>query len=72
MEEFIIDLMELFKKHGIVVIKDSIELSSSPLHIDGYSKLKSRDLVFKFTEVVKDDDEAVKHSNKYGFIVKMN
>lgn len=70
MNEFIIDLTELFDKYGIIAIKDSMELSSSPLHIDVDSKLKSRGWVFKFTEIVKDDDVASEHANKYGLIIK--
>lgn len=69
MNEFIIDLTELFNKYGIIALKDSIEMSSSPLHIDVDSKLKSRGWVFKFTEIVEDEDEAIKHANKYGFII---
>lgn len=70
MEEFIIDLRELFEKHGVIVLKDSIELSASPLHIDIHSNFRSRDFVFKFTEFVKDNDVAIEHANKYGFILK--
>lgn len=70
MNEFIIDLMELFKKHGIIVQKDDVELSSSPLLYDSFSKLKSRELVFKFTEIVEDNNVAIEHANKYGFIIK--
>ena len=70
MEEFIIDLSELFKKHGLIVLKDSIELSSSPLHYDSFSKVSSRDFILKITEIVEDNDVAVEHAKQYGFIIK--
>lgn len=70
MEEFIIDLMELFKKHGLIVQKDDVELSSSPLRYDSISKLSSRDLVLKFTEVIEDNYLAEEYAKEYGFILK--
>ena len=53
----------------MIVLKDSIEFSSSPLHYDSFSKLNSRDLAFKFTEIIEDDDIADEYANEYGFIV---
>jgi hypothetical protein len=69
MDEFKKELRELFEKHGKVVLKGSIELSCSLLHIDSNSGLKTRELVFKFTEVVNNKNEALEHVSKYGFIV---
>lgn len=69
MEEFIIDLTELFKKHGVIVLKDSIELSSSPLHYDSISKLSSMDLVLKFTAIVEDNYLAEVYANEHGYII---
>lgn len=69
MDEFKKELRELFEKHGKVVLKGSIELSCSPLHIDSNSGLKTRELVFKFTEVVNNKNEALEHIDNYGFIL---
>jgi hypothetical protein len=69
MDEFKKDLRELLEKHGKIVLKDSIELSCSPLLIDSACGLKTRELVFKFTEVVNNKNEALEHVGKYGFIV---
>ena len=69
MDEFKKDLRELFEKYGKMVLRDGIELSFSPLHIDSDSGLKTRELVFKFTEVVNNKNEALEHIDKYGFIL---
>lgn len=69
MNEFIIDLTELFKKHRIIVQEDSVELLTTPLHYDSLSKLSRRDLVFKFTEIVEDNYAANEHAKQYGFII---
>ncbi len=53
----------------MIVLKDSVEFSSSPLHYDSFSKLNSRDLVFKFTEVIEDNYLADEYAKEYGFIV---
>lgn len=69
MDEFKKDLRELFEKYGKVVLRDSIELSYSPLRIDYTTGLKTRELAFKFTEVVNNKNEALEHIDKYGFIL---
>lgn len=64
------DLMQLFDKHGFVVLKGSVKISASPLHIDLHQGLKTRDITLKFTEAVLDNDEAKTHADEYGFIIE--
>lgn len=64
------DLIQSFDKLGFVVLKGSVEISASPLHIDWQQGFKTRDIVLKFTEAVLDNDEAKTHADKYGFIIE--
>lgn len=69
MEEFKNDLIELFKKHNILVLKDSITIDMSPLYVD--RNVKKRDVKFKFSQVMMDKDKAKEHADKYGSTIEL-
>ena len=67
MEEFKNDLIELFKKHKIMVLQGSVELAFSPLRVDDY--LCYSDVTFKFSKAIVDAKERLEHCEKYGLII---
>lgn len=67
MEEFKNDLIELFKKHKIMVLQDSVELSFSPLKV--YRNASFVDVTFKFSKAVVDNEERKEYVDKYGLII---
>lgn len=67
MEEFKNDLIELFKKHKIMVLQGSVSLDISPLKVDGY--LCYSDFTFKFSKAIVDAKERLEHCEKYGLII---
>ena len=67
MEEFKNDLIELFKKHKIMVLQGSVELAFSPLRVDDY--LCYSDVTFKFSKAIVDAKERLEHCKKYGLII---
>lgn len=58
------DLIELFKKHGLVIVADSVRISFSPLLIDKYGQY--RDITFEMKQVFLDDEVAHKHAQEFG------
>ncbi len=70
MEEFQKDLIELFNKHNILVLKDSVSIDFSPLFYNKHEGIFTRDITFKFTQLMKDREEAKEHIDKYGFKVR--
>lgn len=66
MEEFKNDLIELFKKHGIIALKDSVELHFAPLYGYRYGANVRRDVLVKFSQLLTDTEEIDEHINKYG------
>lgn len=66
MEEFKNDLIELFKKHGIISLKDSVELHFAPLYGYRYGVNARRDVLVKFSQLLTDAKEIDEHRNKYG------
>ena len=66
MEEFKKDLIELFKKHGIIPLKDSVELHFAPLYGYRYDVNARRDVLVKFSQLLTDTEEIDEHINKYG------
>lgn len=66
MEEFKKDLIELFKKHGIISLKDSVELNFAPLYGYRYGAAVRRDVLVKFSQLLTDAEEIDEHINKYG------
>lgn len=67
MEEFKKDLIELFKKHKIMALQGSVELSFSPLKVD--RNVCFVDVTFKFSKAVVDNEERKKYVDKYGLII---
>ena len=67
MEGFKNDLIELFKKHGIIVLQGSVELVVSPLKVNGYRCYS--DVTFKFSKAIVDAKERLEHCEKYGLII---
>lgn len=61
---FLDDLIELFEKHGLVIVADSVRISSSPLLIDKYGQY--RDITFEMKQVFLDDEAANKHAQEFG------
>lgn len=70
MEEFKNDLIELFKKHGILALQDSVELHFAPLFIN--VGIVKRDVLIKFSQLLTDSDEIDEHRNKYGITYRRN
>ena len=58
------DLIALFKKHGLTIIKDSVRISFSPLLIDEYGKY--RDITFEMKQCFLDNEAANKHAREFG------
>lgn len=58
------DLIALFKKHGLMIIKDSVRITFSPLLIDAFGK--HRDITFEMTQWFSDNEEANKHAQEFG------
>ena len=58
------DLIALFKKHGVLIIKDSVRITFSPLLIDEYGKY--RDITFEMTQWFSDNEAANKHAQEFG------
>lgn len=63
------DLIALFKKHGLMIIKDSVRISFSPLLIDGYGK--HRDIKFEMTQWFSDNEAADKHAKEFGMLTSI-
>jgi hypothetical protein len=63
------DLIELFKKHGLVIVADSVRISSSPLLIDQYGQY--RDITFEMKQVFLDDEAANKHAQEFGISISL-
>lgn len=66
MEEFKKDLIELFNKHGLLVLKDSVIIEHSPLYVT--HKGNTRFLTFKFEQFLP-QEEADEHRTKYGAVI---
>lgn len=66
MEAFKNDLIELFKKHDIFALQGSVELHFSPLYDDG--NILTRDVVFKFSQLLTDSEEINEYRKKHGII----
>jgi hypothetical protein len=64
MDEFKNDLIELFKKHNILALQGSVELHFSPLYHD--DNMVTRDILFKFSQLLTDREEINEHREKYG------
>lgn len=62
------DLIALFKKHGIMVLKDTVRIGFSPLLIDRLG-LKSRNITFEMEQVLSDDEKADKHAREFGLVI---
>lgn len=67
MEKFKKDLIELFKKHNILALQGSVELSVSPLKVD--RNVCFVDVTFKFSKAVVDNKERKEYVDKYGLII---
>jgi hypothetical protein len=58
------DLIELFNKHGLTIVADSVRISFSPLLIDKYGQY--RDITFEMKQVFLDDEVANQHAQEFG------
>lgn len=66
------DLLEVLNKHGLFVLKDSVMLELSPIHIDIKSGFKTRDITIGFREVsLLSNDELKANIDKYGIVMEM-
>ena len=63
------DLIALFKKHGVMIIKDSVRITFSPLLIDEYGKY--RDITFEMTQWFSDNEAANKHAQEFGISTRI-
>lgn len=70
MEEFKKDLIEVFNKHNILVLKDSVSVIFTPLYVDTNNNITKREVTFKFSQIMNDMKEAKKHADEYGCIVR--
>lgn len=68
MEAFKNDLIDLFKKHNILALQGSVELHFSPVYHDDW--ITTRDVLFKFTQLLTDREEINEHIEKYGSTYK--
>lgn len=58
------DLIALFKKHGLMIIKDSVRIRFSPLLIDNYGQY--REITFEMKQCFLDNEAANKHAQEFG------
>ena len=71
MRELQNDLVEVFNKHGLLVLKDSATLELSPIRIDVPSGLITRDVTLSFREAIRMTNEELKENiDKYGLIME--
>lgn len=72
MQELQKDLLDVLNKHGLLVLKDSVMLELSPIHIDVKSGFKTRDVTIGFREVsLLSNDELMENIDKYGILMEM-
>ena len=72
MQELQKDLLNVLNKHGLLVLKDSVMLELSPIHIDIKSGFKTRDITIGFREVsLLSNDELKANIDKYGIVMEM-
>jgi hypothetical protein len=72
MQELQKDLLDVLNKHGLLVLKDSVMLELSPIHIDVKSGFKTRDVTIGFREVsLLSNDELTENIDKYGIVMEM-
>lgn len=72
MQELLKDLAEVFNKHGLLVLKDSAMLSTSPICIEVETGFKTRDVTISFREIVRlTDEELKKNIDECGLIMEM-
>ena len=72
MQELQKDLVSLFEKHKLIVLKDSAMLELSPIRIDISSGLATRDVTFSFREAIihLTNEELKENIDKYGLIME--
>ena len=63
------DLIALFKKYGVMIIKNSVRITFSPLLIDEYGKY--RDITFEMTQWFSDNEAANKHAQEFGISTRI-
>ena len=62
MQELQKDLVSLFEKHKLTVLRDGAMLEFSPIRIDISSGLATRDVTFSFKEVIHLTNEGLKEN----------
>ena len=62
MQELQKDLVSLFEKHKLTVLRDGAMLELSPIRIDISSGLATRDVTFSFKEVIHLTNEGLKEN----------
>lgn len=71
MEELRKDLLEVFEKHGMKILLNSVRLELSPIRISSKTNLKTREGVLSFTEAVFFSDDILKDNiERYGMILE--
>lgn len=71
MQELQNDLVEVFNKHGLLVLEDSAMLELSPIRIDVSSGLITRDVTLSFREAIRMTNEELKENiDKYGLTME--
>lgn len=58
------DLIALFKKHGVMILQDSVRITFSPLLIDKY--VQYREITFAMKQCFLDNEAANKHAQEFG------
>ena len=68
MEEFKNDLIELFKKHNMLVLCGSVQIDFSPLIYDGC--VYYTNVTMRFSKVIEDRKEQDERWMNYGLEIK--
>ena len=72
MQELQKDLLSVFEKHKLLVLKDSVMLELSPIRIDVSSGLGTRDITLSFIEVIRlTNDELKENFDKCGLVMEL-
>lgn len=71
MEELQKDLLEVFEKHGMKILQNSVRLELSPIHTSVTTNYKIREVVLSFEEAVFISDDILKdYIERHGIILE--
>lgn len=72
MQELQKDLLSVFEKHKLLVLKDSVMLEWSPIRIDVSSGLETRVITLSFREAIRlTNDELRVNIDKCGLVMDL-